>query len=66
MDKEQQLVFLKSQILCAEIEMQSMISTNQLRDVNGDSPAYDEQAFMDLIDKYGISHDYITEILRIH
>lgn len=63
MDKEQQLVFLRSQILCAEIELQAMLVANQIRESHGEVAAYPEQAFMDLINKYGIGHNDVLGAL---
>ncbi len=51
---ERELLYFKMHLLQAEIEMQSMIAENKKRELNGESLAYGEQSFIDLIDKYGI------------
>ena len=66
MDKEQNLIFLKSQILCAEIEMQGMIIANKERELDDKSAAYGEKAFIDLINKYCIGHNTILEQIWSH
>ena len=57
MTLEQNMLYFKMQLLQAEIEMQGMIALNKQREVLGLSMAYDEKAFMDLIEKYRIHHN---------
>lgn len=45
--------------LMAQIEMQSMIAENQYRVSCGNSISYGEDAFLNLIEKYGIHHNGI-------
>ena len=45
------------QLLQAEIEMNAMIAENKKREILGESIAYDEKDFMELIEKYGIHHN---------
>ena len=63
MNDEQNLVYIKSQLLCAEIEMNAMIAENKQREILGQSMAYTEDAFMKLIEKYGIYHNAIVSSL---
>jgi hypothetical protein len=51
---EQRLIYVRSILLQAEIEMQAMIAENKIREAEGKSLAYDEEAFMNLIEKYGL------------
>lgn len=51
---ERQSAFLMSQVTCALIEMEGMKVENKKRELRGESLAYDEKAFMALIDKYTI------------
>ena len=54
---EDELLYFKMQLLQAEIEMNGMIAENKQREVEGSAMAYREQAFIDLVDKYGIHHN---------
>jgi len=51
------LLYFKMQLLQAEIEMNAMIAENKKREILGESIAYDEKDFMELIEKYGIHHN---------
>jgi hypothetical protein len=44
-------------MLQAEIRMQGMIAENKLRTDNGQSIAYEEEAFEALINEFGIHHN---------
>lgn len=64
MTEEQRLVYVRGRILSAEIEMQAMIAENQERVMNGESVAYNEDAFRALTDHYGLDHNsLITELV---
>lgn len=54
---EQNMLYFKMELLQAEIEMQAMIAENKQREIEGKSMAYTEEAFMELIEKYGIHHN---------
>lgn len=54
MSDEKEILYFKMNLLQAEIRMNAMIAENKTREIRGDSPAYDEKAFMDLINEYGI------------
>lgn len=64
MDPVQRAAFLMSQTACALIEAMGMQALNKQREALGHSMAYDDQAFADLIDKYGISHNAALHTLR--
>ena len=54
---EQDLLYFKMNLLQAEIEMNAMIAENKQREALGESMAYTEKDFMELIEKYGIHHN---------
>ena len=64
MNKEGMLVFVKSQIVCAMIELEAMKAANHYREMRGEVFAYGETAFMSLINKYGIGHNTVIETLN--
>ena len=37
--------------------MQAMIAENKIRELNGNSLAYNEKSFIDLIEEYNIHHN---------
>ena len=51
-----ELLYFKMLLLGAEIEMNAMIAENKWREMVGQVPAYREDSFMELIDKWRI-HD---------
>ena len=54
---EDEILYFKMQMLQAEIEMNAMIAENKQRELSGQSLAYTEKSFLDLIDRYGIHHN---------
>lgn len=59
------LVFHQSQIAAALIESAGMVAENMQRAQRGASMAYTEDAFQELINKYGLGHnDAVTNILQ--
>jgi len=59
MNEDQKLIYLRGQILCAEIEMQGMLAENKQREAVGASMAYVESDFQMLFSKYAITHNAI-------
>jgi len=57
MDEDRELLYFKMNMLQAEIEMNSMIAENKWREFNGNNIVYGEDAFVNLIEKYGIHHN---------
>ena len=53
-------VYIQSQVACALIECAAMQAANEYRKHRGESPAYSEEAFSELINKYGIHHNAVT------
>ena len=56
-ENAQNLVYFKMNMLQAEIKMQGMIAENKIKELNGHSLAYNEEAFTDLIEEYSIHHN---------
>jgi len=56
-ENTQNLVYFKMNMLQAEIKMQAMIAENKIRELNGNSLAYNEKSFIDLIEEYNIYHN---------
>lgn len=64
MDEISRAAYIISQAVAAYIEAQSMIMANKEREIKVMAFAYDEAAFYDLIDKYGIGTNTVIEYLR--
>ncbi len=54
--------YIFAQSACALIEMESMKVANRERRDRGESIAYTEDAFVNLINKYGIHHNAILAL----
>lgn len=63
MNAEQRATYVKSQIAAAMIELEAMKAENQCRQVEGLPPAYREDTFLLLIDKYGLGHNAVLAYL---
>lgn len=66
MDKTAEAAYVIAQSSCAMIEAVGMQVANKQRESVGKSPAYSEQDFYDLVEKYGISHNVIVSDLFRH
>jgi acyl-coenzyme A thioesterase PaaI-like protein len=64
MSETQQAAFLISQAACAMIEAMGMQAENDQRKAVGHSMAYTEDAFVGVIEKYGIHHNAAILTLR--
>ena len=51
------ILYFKMQMLQAEITMNAMIAENKQREILGESMAYTEEQFIDLIEEFGIHHN---------
>ena len=60
---EIRLVKMKARMVSASIEMESMKAANQERQIRGESDAYGEEAFYDLIVRYGLDPTVIDKYL---
>ncbi len=58
------IAFVNSQVACAMIEMEAMKASNTNREMRGEAIAYAEEAFIALINKYGIGHNTVIETLN--
>lgn len=59
-DQSRRIVLTQSQIMCCEVELVAMQTLNGQRESEGKALAYDEAAFMALIDKYGLGHNDVV------
>ena len=64
MDNHGKAAHINSQVACALIEMESMKAANEERASKGLAQAYDEGAFMALINRYGIHTNAVIGWLR--
>lgn len=58
--------YIISQAACALIELEAMKAANSERQQRGESDAYGEKAFMELQNKYVISHNAVLSYLYNH
>lgn len=64
MEPEEKVVYLNSQITSALIEAMGMQAENMQRKQENKSMAYNDKAFFDLIEKYGIDSNSVISYLR--
>lgn len=57
MTPEQAAAFVNAQTACMLVELEAMKAANKRREDQGFSPAYGEEEFLALIDKYGVHHN---------
>lgn len=62
-DDMKKAAYILSQTLAAFIETTAMIAANTERDDQGYALAYGEEAFMELIKKYGLDHNSVIKYL---
>ena len=55
--QQTELVYFEMQLMQARIKLEAMIVANKEREIAGDSLAYNEKAFIDLIEKCQIHHN---------
>ena len=61
MTPEQRAAYIYAMAASMLVEMESMKALNRERVSVGFGEAYDEKAFLDLIDKYGLHHNQVVE-----
>lgn len=61
---EERPAYIFSQSICALAEIEAMKALNTYRESRGETIAYDEEAFLDVPDKYGISHNAVLDLLN--
>lgn len=64
MDEMQQSAYIISQAACAIIEAMGMLAKNQQRVMAGKGPIYDDTAFDELANKYGIHHNNVIGLFH--
>ena len=63
--KLQNISYVNSQIVCAQIELVAMEAANAERWALGHSLAYSEAAFLAIIDKYQLHHNGVITNLHL-
>jgi hypothetical protein len=64
MTPEQKAAYINSQVACALIEMEGMKALNIYRQSRDETIAYDDEAFLDVINRYGIHHNAVVEFFQ--
>lgn len=59
MTPEQQAAYINAQAVAASAELEAMKAANWMREMQGHTIAYGEEAFLALIDKYGLHHNAV-------
>ncbi len=57
MTEDQKAAYVHAQATAAQIHLAAMFAANTEREAQGKALAYDEAAFMKLIDDYGLGHN---------
>lgn len=57
MTNEQKAAYVMAQAAAANAEVAAMQAANQYREMQGHTIAYDEAAFLSMIDKYQLHHN---------
>jgi hypothetical protein len=66
MNENERAAYIQSQVACALIEMEAMKAANWMREMQGHTIAYGEEAFNNLVVKYGIGHNDVIGYLNKH
>lgn len=64
MNNESKNTYIRAQVACAFIEAMGMKADNKQREIEGYSPAYTLKDFVKLIERYGIHHNAVIDMLR--
>lgn len=64
MNKEQAIVYVHSQIVCAQAEIEAMKAANMERERKGLALAYPEEAFAAIEGKYGLSDNAVISFFN--
>lgn len=64
MTSEQSAAYVHAQVACVMAELFSMLAANTERQQRGLSPAYDEEAFMALQERYCVDHNAVIGIFQ--
>lgn len=64
MTPEQKAAYVFAQSVCAIAEIEGMRIANREREAHGHAFAYDEKAFLDVPNKYGIHHNTLMGLFH--
>ena len=64
MNEAQRIAFFSAQIVCAQAEIESMKAANVAREAQGYAQAYGEEAFREVVNKYGLGHNDAITFLK--
>ncbi|MEA3242868.1 MAG: hypothetical protein U9Q19_05430 [Pseudomonadota bacterium] len=59
MTPEQAAAYVHAQAVAATAAIESMKAANTLREMQGKTIAYDEQAFLSVLEQYGLHHNAV-------
>lgn len=63
---EQKAAYVQAQAVAALIEAMGMAAENMQRSHQGASIAYDEKAFLEIIEKYGLHHNGLMSLFYLY
>jgi hypothetical protein len=64
MTPEQRAAYVNAQTAAALIELESMKAANREREMHGHALAWNEEAFLELIEKYGLHHNALMRMFQ--
>jgi hypothetical protein len=64
MTPEQKAAFIISKAVCAMAEIEAMKATNWMREIQGETMAYREEAFRCVPDEYGLTYHDVIEFFQ--
>lgn len=64
MSEMRNAAYVQAMASCAVVEALGMLAENMARGQRGESPAYGEEQFQCLIERYGIHHNAVVALMR--
>ena len=64
MNENQSAAYIMAQAAAALIELESMKQANRDREARGEMPAYDEEAFLKLNERYCLHHNPVLTLFH--
>ncbi len=64
MTREQQMIYVQGQIVCAQVEIFGMQAENMQRQQLGQSMAFVYDDFMKVINQYGVHHNAVIGLFQ--
>lgn len=64
MTEEQKAAYINAMATGALIEAMGMVAENKYREQRGDTIAYTEEAFQEVIQRWGIHHNSVIDFMR--